>query len=175
MSLLNVKIGDKAPEEFNAIIEIPKNSQNKYEINKENGMVMLDRVLYSPMHYPADYGFIPETLAEDGDPADVIILGSDPLFPGCIVKVRPIGMLKMVDSGEQDNKILGVQADNPRFDGISDITDLEKLHTHSLKEIAHFFETYKQLQNKKVEITGWENAAAAKEEIKRSQDLYRNK
>ena len=138
-------------------------------------MVKLDRVLYSPMHYPADYGFIPETLAEDGDPADVIILGGDPLFPGCVVKVRPIGMLKMIDSGEQDNKILGVQVNNPRFDNINDITDLEKLHTHSLKEIAHFFETYKQLQNKEVKIIGWENADAAKKEIKRSQDMYKNK
>ncbi|MDP3902312.1 MAG: inorganic diphosphatase [bacterium] len=175
MSLLNVKIGDKAPSEFNAIIEIPKNSQNKYELDKETGMVKLDRVLYSPMHYPADYGFIPETLAEDGDPADVIILGGNPLFPGCVVKVRPIGMLKMIDSGEQDNKILGVQVNNPRFDNINDIADLEKLHTHSLKEIAHFFETYKQLQNKEVKIIGWENADAAKEEVKRSQDMYKNK
>lgn len=174
MSLLNVKIGNNSPEEFNAIIEIPKNSQNKYEIDKENGMVKLDRVLYSPVHYPADYGFIPETLAEDGDPADVIILGSDPLFPGCVVRVRPIGMLNMIDSGEQDNKILGVQADNPRFDAVKDIVDLEKLHTHSLKEIAHFFETYKQLQNKEVKILGWKNSEAAKKEIKRSQEMYLN-
>ena len=86
MSLLNIKIGDKAPEIFNAIVEIPKDSQNKYEIDKKTGMVSLDRVLYSPMHYPADYGFILETKAEDGDPADVMILGSDPLFPGCVVK-----------------------------------------------------------------------------------------
>lgn len=175
MSLLNVKIGDKSPEIINAIVEIPKDSQNKYEIDKKTGMVSLDRVLYSPMHYPADYGFIPETLAEDGDPADVMILGSDPLFPGCVVRVRPIGMLNMIDSGEQDNKIFGVQADNPRFDSIKDISDIEKFHTHHLKEIAHFFKTYKELQGKKVEIIGWENAESAKKEIAKAQKMYQDK
>ena len=175
MSLLNVKIGNKVPEIVNAIVEIPKDSQNKYEIDKKTGMVSLDRVLYSPMHYPADYGFIPETLAEDGDPADIMILGSDPLFPGCVVRVRPIGMLNMIDNGEQDNKILGVQADNPRFDSIKDISDIEKFHTHHLKEIAHFFETYKELQGKKVEITGWENAESAKKEILLARKMYTDK
>ena len=162
MSLLNIKIGDKALEIFNAIVEIPKGSQNKYEIDKKTGMVSLDRVLYSPIHYPADYGFIPETKAEDGDQADVLVLGSDPLFPGCVVRVRPIGMLNMIDAGEQDNKILGVQADNPRFDSIKDISDIEKFHTHHLKEIAHFFQTYKELQGKIAVISGWENAESAK-------------
>jgi len=175
MSLLNVKIGDKAPEIINAIVEVPKDSQNKYEIDKKTGMVTLDRVLYSPMHYPADYGFIPETKAEDGDPADVLILGSDSLFPGCVLRVRPVGMLNMIDNGEQDNKILGVQADNPRFDAIKDISDIEKFHTHHLKEIAHFFQTYKELQNKKVKITGWENAEAAKKEIERARKMYGGK
>jgi len=145
MSLLNVKIGDKAPEIFNAVVEIPKDSQNKYEIDKQTGMVSLDRVLYSPMHYPADYGFIPETKAEDGDPA----------------------------ASEQDNKILGVQADNPRFDSIKDISDIEKFHTHHLKEIAHFFQTYKELQGKKVEILGWENAESAKKEIAKARKMYK--
>ena len=174
MSLLNVKIGDKAPEVFNAVVEIPKDSQNKYEIDKQTGMVSLDRVLYSPMHYPADYGFVPETKTEDGDPADVMILGNDPLFPGCVVRVRPIGILKMIDAGEQDNKILGVQADNPRFDSIKDISDIEKFHTHHLKEIAHFFQTYKELQGKKVEILGWENAESAKKEIAKARKMYKD-
>lgn len=173
MSLLNVKIGDKSPEIINAIVEIPKDSQNKYEIDKQTSMISLDRVLYSPMHYPADYGFIPETKAEDGDPADIMILGGDPLFPGCVVRARPIGMLKMIDSGEQDNKILGVQADNPRFDAIKDISDIEKFHTHSLKEISHFFQTYKELQGKRVEIFGWENSYAAKKEIEKARKMYK--
>lgn len=174
MSLLNIKIGDKAPDIFNSVVEIPKDSQNKYEIDKKTGMISLDRVLYSPMHYPADYGFIPETKAEDGDPADVMILGGDPLFPGCVVRTRPVGMLRMIDAGDEDNKILGVQADNPRFDNIKDISDIEKFHTHHLKEIAHFFQTYKELQNKKVEILGWENAEAAKKEIVKARKMYKD-
>ena len=174
MSLLNVKIGDKAPEIFNAVVEIPKDSQNKYEVDKKTGMLSLDRVLYSPIHYPADYGFIPETKAEDGDPADVLVLGSDPLFPGCVVRVRPIGMLNMIDAGEQDNKILGVQADNPRFDNIKDISDIEKFHTHHLKEIAHFFQTYKELQGKIAVISGWENAESAKKEIAKARRMYQD-
>lgn len=172
MSLLNIKIGDKAPEIFNAVVEIPKDSQNKYEIDKKTGMVSLDRVLYSPMHYPADYGFIPETKAEDGDPADVMILGNDPLFPGCVVRVRPIGLLKMIDGGEQDNKILGVQADNPRFDSIKDLSDIEKLYPHHLKEIVHFFQTYKELQGKKVEVADWGNAESAKKEIEKTRKMH---
>ena len=136
-------------------------------------MVSLDRVLYSPMHYPTDYGFIPETKAEDGDPADVMILGNDPLFPGCVVRVRPIGLLKIIDSGEEDNKILGVQADNPRFDSVKDISDIEKINTHHLKEIAHFFQTYKELQGKKVEVADWENAESAKKEIQKARRAYK--
>ena len=174
MSLLNVKIGDKAQEIFNAVVEIPKDSQNKYEVDKKTGMLSLDRVLYSPIHYPADYGFIPETKAEDGDPADVLVLGSDPLFPGCVVRVRPIGMLNMIDAGEQDNKILGVQADNPRFDSIKDISDIEKFHTHHLKEIAHFFQTYKELQGKIAVISSWENAESAKKEIAKARRMYQD-
>ncbi|MEK9183918.1 MAG: inorganic diphosphatase [Patescibacteria group bacterium] len=154
------------------MIEIPKDSQNKYEIDQETGAIKLDRVLYSPMHYPADYGFIPETKSEDGDPLDAIILGGDPLFAGCVVRVRPIGLLKMVDNGENDSKVLGVQADNPRFDNVKDIKDIEKFHEHHLKEIAHFFQIYKELQGKKVEVFGWEGAEAAKKEIEKARLLY---
>lgn len=175
MSLLNVKIGERAPEVFNAIIEIPKDSQNKYEIDEQAGVIKLDRVLYSPMHYPADYGFIPETKSEDGDHLDAIILGGDPLFTGCVVRVRPIGLLKMTDDGETDHKILGVQADNPRFDNIKDIKDIEKFHEHHLKEIAHFFQTYKELQGKKVDVLGWEDAEFAKKEIQKTRETYNKK
>ena len=175
MSLLNIKIGEKAPDVFNAVIEIPKDSQNKYEIDEETGIIRLDRVLYSPMHYPADYGFIPETKSEDGDHLDVMILGSDPLFVGCVAKVRPIGLLKMTDDGESDYKILGVQADNPRFDNITDIKDVERFHEHHLKEMAHFFQIYKELQGKKVDVYGWEGAEKAKEEIQKAREAYKIK
>lgn len=172
MNLSDIKIGSRAPKIINAVIEIPKNSQNKYELDKESGAIKLDRVLYSPMHYPADYGFIPETDSQDGDPLDVMVLGSDPLFPGCIVSVRPVGLLKMIDNGDEDYKILGVQADNPRFDNISDIKDLKISHEHSLKEIAHFFEAYKELEGKKTKILGWEGAEKAEEEIKKARENY---
>lgn len=174
MNLLQIKIGEKSPEIINAIVEIPKNSQNKYEIDKETGVVKLDRVLYSPVHYPVDYGFIPETHCEDGDNLDVMILGGDPLFPGCLLKVRPIGLLKMIDSGEQDNKILGVQVDNPRFDSIKDIEDIKSLNGHILKEISHFFEVYKNLQGKEVKTMGWEGSEEAKKEIIKAGESYKN-
>ena len=175
MNLSDITIGSRAPKIINAVIEIPKNSQNKYELDKESGVIKLDRVLYSPMHYPADYGFIPETDSQDGDPLDVMVLGSDPLFPGCIVSVRPVGLLKMIDNGDEDYKILGVQADNPRFDNISDIKDLKIAHEHSLKEIAHFFEAYKELEGKKTKILGWEGAEKAEEEIKKARKNYDKK
>jgi inorganic pyrophosphatase len=170
----NVPIGSKAPDVVNVIIEIPKGSQNKYEFDEELGVFKLDRVIYGSYHYPLDYGFIPETRSEDGDHADALVIGSDPLVLGAVVKVRPIAMLHMIDSGEPDAKILGVQADNPRFDAIKDLKDIETYNPHLLKEISNFFETYKQLQNKKVELKGWGDAKAAKEEIKKSQEMYKS-
>jgi len=174
MDLSKLTIGEKSPDIVNVIIEIPKDSQNKYEFDKKSGAVKLDRVLYSPMHYPDDYGFIPETHCEDGDPLDALVLGGDPLIPGCLVEARPIGLLKMIDGGKEDFKILAVQVKNPRFDNVNDIEDIEITHEHSLKEIAHFFQSYKELENKKVEILGWEKAEKAKEEIIKAQKAYKN-
>ena len=168
----NIPIGDKAPETVNVVIEISKGSQNKYEFDEKMGVFKLDRVLYSPFHYPLDYGFIPETRSEDGDHLDALVIGGDPVPLGCVLRVRPIGMLRMIDSGELDAKILSVQVDNPRFDTIKDIKDMETSNPHLLKEVAHFFETYKQLQGKKVELRGWAGAAVARKEIKKSQAVY---
>lgn len=173
MDLSKITIGNKFPETINVIIEVPKDSQNKYEFDKKSGAVILDRVLYSPMHYPADYGFIPQTHYDDGDPLDVLTLGSDPLFPGCVVEVRPIGILKMIDGNEKDYKILAVQSKNPRFDNIKDISDIKAIHEHSLKEIAHFFSAYKELEGKKVKIIGWDNVKKAKEEIIKAHKAYK--
>lgn len=167
-----VPLGDKAPDVINTIIEISKGSHNKYEFDEELGVFKLDRVLYSPFHYPLDYGFIPQTRSEDGDHLDALVIGSDPVPMGCVVAVRPIGMLKMIDSGEADFKILAVQDKNPRFDTVKDIHDIESSNPHLLKEIAHFFATYKDLQGKKVEIQGWEGAEAAKQEIKKAEGVY---
>jgi inorganic pyrophosphatase len=168
----NIPIGEKAPDVINVVIEIPKGSNNKYEFDEELGVIKLDRVLYSPFHYPLDYGFIPATRSEDGDHLDALVIGSDALPTGCLVAARPIGMLKMIDSGEPDAKILAVQDKNPRFDKIKSIKDVEAFNPHLLKEVSHFFQTYKDLQGKKVEIQGWEDVAVAKAEIKKAEGVY---
>ncbi len=159
----------KKVDEFNVIIEIPKGSRVKYELDKETGLIMFDRVLYSPMHYPCDYGFVPQTLWEDGDPLDVLVMTREPLVPGCLIKCRAIGVLDMIDGGEGDAKILAVPVKDPRFDTFLDIADVEP---HILKEIKHFFTVYKDLQNKKVEVGEWRNLASAKADIKKSFEMY---
>lgn len=167
-----ISVGENAPEVVNVVIEIPAGSHNKYEFDEKLGVFKLDRVLYSPFHYPLDYGFIPGTRSEDGDHLDALVMGGEPVPLGCLVESRPIGMLKMIDSGEADFKILAVQKQNPRFDTIKSIKDIEASNPHLLKEIAHFFETYKDLQGKKVEIQGWEDADAAKAEITKAKEVY---
>ncbi len=144
--------------QVDVVIEIPQGSQNKYEVDHETGRVRLDRVLYSPMHYPAEYGFIEHTLGEDGDPLDVLVLSTFPTFPGCIVSARIIGMLEMADEKGVDTKLLGVAADDPRYHHVH---TLEDVNPHVLKEIPHFFQTYKQLEHKEVTIGGWKGEAEA--------------
>lgn len=168
----NVPIGEDAPGEFNAVIEIPRGSRNKIEYDEKLGLFKLDRVLYPSYHYPLDYGFIPETRSEDGDHLDVLVIGGDPLFTGCIAKVRPIALMHMVDSGDPDMKVLAVYAEDPRFDTIKDLKDIETSNPHLLKEVLNFFETYKILQKKKTDVSGWTDAASAKEEIKKAQVAY---
>ena len=134
--------------------------------------MVLDRVLYSPFHYPADYGFIPETRSSDGDHLDTLVLGGYPLFPGCVVRVRPLGLFKMVDDGEEDFKILSAQVDNPRFDTVKTLEDVKAMNPHLLKEVAHFFEEYKRLESKKVKVLGWEGREAALAEIRKAHQAY---
>lgn len=140
------------------VIEIPRGSQNKYEVDHHTGRVRLDRVLHSSMHYPAEYGFVENTLSEDGDPIDVLVLMSFPTFPGCVVRTRIIGMLDMTDDKGVDTKLLAVASDDPRFDQVQSLQDV---NPHTLKEIPHFFQTYKQLENKDVTIGGWKDEKAA--------------
>ncbi|MBS3902787.1 MAG: inorganic diphosphatase [Anaplasmataceae bacterium] len=170
---MNIPIGDKSPAIVNAVIEIPKGSHNKYEYDEELKVIKLDRVLYSPLFYPTDYGFIPETRSEDGDHLDIMVLGGDPTFPGCVVAARPIGLLKMIDGGDEDFKILAVQKDNPRFDKIETIEDMKNFNPHLLDEVAHFFKVYKDLQKKEVKILDWEGKDEALKEIKRAQEMYK--
>ncbi len=157
---------------MNVIIEIPKDSKNKYEIDKETGLIALDRVLHTAQQYPFDYGFVPQTLWDDGDALDVILLTTQPLMPGILVHARPIAVLPMVDGGEKDEKILAVPVSDPRFADMNDLADVNK---HTLKEIAHFFLTYKQLQNKEVTLGEWEGKAAAEAAFDRACEMYSQK
>ncbi len=141
-----------------AFIEIPTGSQNKYEFDPETGKFKLDRVLYSPMHYPTEYGYLENTLALDGDPLDILVYTTFPTFPGCVIETRVIGVLKMSDDKGQDEKLLGVPVNDPRFDHIKDLNDMPE---HVLKEIAHFFQVYKDLENKETVIEGWEGPEEA--------------
>ncbi len=137
---------------FDAFIEIPRGSRNKYEYDFEKKRIRFDRVLYSAMFYPADYGFIPETLALDGDPLDVLVLFTEPSVPGCLVEVKPIAVFKMADDKGPDEKIVCVPVSDPIMNKLKDITDI---NTHTIKEIEHFFQVYKDLENKKVDVQGW--------------------
>jgi inorganic pyrophosphatase len=159
-------------DEMNVVIEIPRGVKNKYEIDKETGLIKLDRVNHTAQAYPFDYGFVPQTLWDDGDALDVVLLTTEPLFPGLLVEARPVAIMHMVDGGEADEKVIAVPAGDPRF---KDIKDLKDVNPHTLKEISHFFATYKQLQNKVVEVGEFEDAAAAKAAFDRAVKLYQDK
>ncbi len=155
---------------YTVIIEIPKGSRNKYEFDLETNMIKFDRMLFSAVHYPSDYGFFPQTLAEDGDPLDALVLVSEKTFPGCVIDVRPIGLFKMHDEGRPDEKILCVPINDPSW---NHIFDLKKIPPHLLKEIEHFFKIYKELEHKKTGIEGWQNSQEAILVIKAAKDRYR--
>ncbi|MGA7156106.1 MAG: inorganic diphosphatase [Acidobacteriaceae bacterium] len=169
LNYLELPAGEKAPELVNAVIEIPLDGINKYEYDKKLHVFRLDRNLFSPVHYPGDYGFIPSTLAEDGDPLDVLVLVDSPSFTGCIQTVRPIGMLEMIDQGQPDEKILAVGADNPRY---KDVNEYSEVYPHILREIKHFFSIYKDLEGKRVEARGWMDATKAREMVVKAQKAY---
>ncbi|WP_317167306.1 inorganic diphosphatase [Blattabacterium cuenoti] len=139
---------------FDVLIEIPKGCRNKYEFDKKKNLIRLDRVLYSPMSYPTDYGFIPKTLSKDGDPLDVLVFLTEPTFPGCLITVKPIGIFFMTDENEEDEKIICVPISDPNYNTIENINEIS---LHSKKEIEHFFLVYKDLENKKVKIGNWKN------------------
>ena len=142
------------PGVIHVLIEIPGGSKNKYEFDKNLNALILDRVLFSSVHYPYDYGFVPNTLADDGDPLDGMVMMEQPTFPGCVIAARPVGMLEMIDSGDRDEKILCVPAEDPRYDEVKSLKDIAP---HRLEEIAEFFRTYKNLEKKVTEILGWQD------------------
>lgn len=156
-------------DEMNVIVEIPKLSKNKYEIDKETGIIALDRVMHTAQDYPFDYGFVPQTLFDDGDALDVVLVTTYPLAPGILVKARPVGIMEMIDGGERDDKVVAVPVEDPRFDEIKDISDM---YPHFKKEMSHFFETYKKVQDKEVSVGPWHGVEKAKEAFTKSCEMY---
>jgi inorganic pyrophosphatase len=173
MNLLHdITPGINVPEEITVIVEINKGSKNKYELDKETGLLMLDRVMHTSQDYPFDYGFVPQTHWHDGDPLDVVLLTTYPLVPGILLTARPVGVMDMIDDGESDAKIIAVPVKDPRFKNVKDLNDV---NAHILEEIKHFFETYKQIQKKAVSIPTVRGAKEAKEVILEAIELYKNK
>ena len=166
---LELPVGPNSPEVINAVIEIPYEGSNKYEYDKELQVFRLDRNLYSPVHYPGDYGFIPSTLADDGDPLDCLVLVDAPSFSGCVMEVRPIGMLEMLDQGLGDEKVLCVGKNNPRY---KDVWNFSEIYPHMLREITHFFSIYKDLEGKRVEVKGWRDASFARTKVAEAQQNF---
>ena len=158
-------------ETFDVLIEIPKGSRNKYEYDFELKKVRYDRMIFSSMMYPADYGFIPNTLALDSDPLDVLVLVAEPTFPGIVMEVKPIGVFHMADEKGPDEKIICVPVSDPIWNRLNDLDDV---NGHLLKEIEHFFKVYKDLEKKKVDVGGWGNADEAREIIKQCVERYKN-
>ena len=163
MRIEAISIGNNPPEDVNVIIEAPVGGQPiKYEMDKDAGVLVVDRFLYTPMTYPGNYGFVPHTLSDDGDPIDVLVCNTRPLIPGCVINVRPIGVMLMEDNSGQDEKIIAVptHALTKRYDSVKDYNDLPEI---TLKQIEHFFEHYKDLEpGKWVKIGGWQNVDTAK-------------
>ncbi len=162
--------GPDVPHTVNVIVEIPKGRRSKFELDKTTGLLKLDRYLYSSAHYPGDYGFIPQTLAEDHDPLDILVMVNEPTFSGCLIEARPLGLFRMTDRGDNDFKVLAVPATDPTF---AEFRDLWRVPAHFLREVEHFFGTYKQLEDSgDVKTLGWHDSAAAHAEILTSIERY---
>ena len=175
MKLYDIDPGTK--DEINVIVEVPKGSSNKYELDKETGLIVLDRANYSAASYPCEYGFVPRTLAEDGDALDVLVLATYPLLPGILVKARPVAYMEMIDTGEADPKVIAVPVNDKRWENVQ---DLEDINPHTLKELQHFFETYKHLKGKEanqyeVTIPSFKGKAEAIAAFDRACALYAEK
>ncbi len=169
MKFEEIPTGSDVPNEVNCVVEVPKGGSLKFEYDERYETFVLDRVLHSPLFYPCDYGFIPQTRSDDGDHLDVLIIVTLPSFPGAVIPARPVGMLKMVDDKGQDYKILAVPVGDPRFKEVETLADLGE---HIPKEIRHFFEIYKTLEKKMVNVLGWSDRDEAKAEVLRCVDMY---
>ena len=168
-----ISAGDKTPDLINVIVEIPKGSKNKYEIDKETGLIKLDRAMKTSQDYPFDYGFVPQSLWEDGDALDVVLLTTYPLEVGILVEARPVAVMRMVDCGEGDYKVIAVPKSDPRWDEVQDLSDI---NAHTLKEIQHFFETYKSIEKGKVVLVkGFKGKKEALAAVKKGLSMYAKK
>lgn len=165
----DAELGDQAPETVFAVIEIPKGSKIKYELDKTSGLIRVDRVLFSSVHYPANYGFVPRTYCEDKDPLDVLVLGQEPVVPLSLMRAKIIGVMRMKDQGEADDKLIAVHADDPEYSHYESIRDLPP---HRMKEVRRFFEEYKTLENKKVIVKDFLDRKAALKILKEAIRLY---
>jgi len=161
--------GPNPPDQLTVFVEIPRGSRNKYELDKDSGQLKLDRVLYSAVHYPGDYGFLPRTFAGDHDPLDALVILTVPTFPGCCITVRPIGLFRMSDREEMDEKVLCVPELDPLYAGYRDVSDVPQ---HFLKEVEHFFSIYKDLEGGRITPIGWSDASAAKQVIGEAMTRY---
>jgi inorganic pyrophosphatase len=168
-SYLELPIGNKSPEIVTAVIEVPQDGINKYEYDSNLNVFVLDRILHSPVHFPGDYGFIPQTTAQDGEPLDILVLGDTPVFPGCVYNARTVGLFVMVDQGVCDEKILAYSLANPRFTEIESYKQVEK---QILLEVEHFFSVYKSLEDKQTKVLGWKDREAAFEVIRSSHERF---
>jgi inorganic pyrophosphatase len=165
----HVSYGENTPKVVNGIIEIPKGTRAKYELDKDSGLLILDRVLYSSVYYPANYGFIPQTFCDDKDPLDILIISQIEIVPLCIVPAKVIGVMRMLDGGEADDKIIAVAEGDPSVNHINDISELPK---HFISEMRNFFEDYKKLENKTVQVEEFENTKVAQEILKKAIEDY---
>jgi len=168
----DVELGNALETGFRAVIEIPKGSKVKYELDKQTGLLWVDRILYSAVHYPANYGFLPQTYCLDGDPLDILVLGQEPVVPLCILRAKAIGAMTMVDDKGPDDKIIAVHADDPEYADYHDISDLP---SHRLKELERFFLDYKVLEHKAVSVGDLHGRADAERMIREAAQLYREK
>jgi inorganic pyrophosphatase len=164
--------GTKVPDIVNALIEIPQGSRTKYEIDKETGLLKLDRVIYSSFHYPVNYGFIPQTLGEDGDPLDILVLCSQSIQSLCLVQATVIGNMQMIDSGEKDDKIIAVATKDP---SVNHISSIEEMPRHFMNELRNYFEQYKVLENKQVQIEDFQDRNMAYRIIEEAISFYKQK
>jgi inorganic pyrophosphatase len=169
---MRISPGTDIPRVVNTIVEIPKGRRSKFEVDKETGLFRLDRYLFSSSHYPGDYGFIPQTLAEDGDPLDVLVMVNEATFTGCLIEARIVGLFRMLDRGVEDYKVLGVPHRDPLFEEFQDLDDVP---AHFLREVEHFFLTYKQLEGVVTESLGWAPAVMGTAEVRASVNRYHEK